>query len=58
MNFLRQLIQSNLKGSGACSPSICSAQPDVLAASCLLAKANDRDLIVEATSNQVNQFGG
>jgi len=58
MNFLQQLIESNLKGSAACSPSICSAHPDVLAASCLLAKAQDRDLIIEATSNQVNQFGG
>lgn len=58
MNFLQQLIESNLKDSAACSPSICSAHPDVLAASCLLAKAHDRDLIIEATSNQVNQFGG
>jgi D-tagatose-1,6-bisphosphate aldolase subunit GatZ/KbaZ len=58
MNFLQQLIESNLKDSAACSPSICSAHPDVLAASCLLAKAQDRDLIIEATSNQVNQFGG
>ena len=58
MSFLPQLIQSNLQGSAACSPSVCSAHPDVLAASCLLAKAYDRDLIIEATSNQVNQFGG
>jgi D-tagatose-1,6-bisphosphate aldolase subunit GatZ/KbaZ len=58
MNLLQQLIRSNLKGSAACSPSICSAHPDVLAASCLLAKEHDRDLIIEATSNQVNQFGG
>nr|CAA6804198.1 MAG: Tagatose-6-phosphate kinase AgaZ (EC [uncultured Thiotrichaceae bacterium] len=58
MSFLPQLIQSNLKDSAACSPSVCSAHPDVLAASCLLAKDYDRDLIIEATSNQVNQFGG
>jgi len=58
MSFLRQLIKSNLEGKDAYSPSVCSAQPDVLAASFLLAKQKDCDLIVEATSNQVNQFGG
>ncbi|MEZ5534546.1 MAG: class II D-tagatose-bisphosphate aldolase, non-catalytic subunit [Thiolinea sp.] len=58
MNYLQHLIQSNLRDTGACSPSVCSAQPDVLAASCLLAKEYGRDLIIEATSNQVNQFGG
>ena len=59
MSFLQQLIQSNLAGNAASStPSICSAHPDVLAASCLLAQEYDRDIIIEATSNQVNQFGG
>ena len=58
MAFLQQLIKSNLSDSGACCPSICSAQPDVLAASFILAKEKGNKLIVEATSNQVNQFGG
>lgn len=38
--------------------SVCSAQPDVLAASLLLAQQRGRAILVEATSNQVNQFGG
>ena len=39
-------------------PSVCSAHPDVIAASLLLADALDVPLLLEATSNQVNQFGG
>lgn len=39
-------------------PSVCSAHPDVIAASLLLAEELDRPLLLEATSNQVNQFGG
>ncbi|RFU96094.1 tagatose-bisphosphate aldolase [Sphaerochaeta halotolerans] len=38
--------------------SICSAHPVVLEASLLHAKRNDYLLVIEATSNQVNQFGG
>jgi D-tagatose-1,6-bisphosphate aldolase subunit GatZ/KbaZ len=39
-------------------PSVCSAHPEVLLASLLLAQGQQRQLLVEATSNQVNQFGG
>jgi D-tagatose-1,6-bisphosphate aldolase subunit GatZ/KbaZ len=42
----------------ASTPSVCSAHPQVLLAALLLAKATQRPLLVEATSNQVNQFGG
>lgn len=38
--------------------SVCSAHPDVIAASLDLAEELDSPIIVEATSNQVNQFGG
>jgi D-tagatose-1,6-bisphosphate aldolase subunit GatZ/KbaZ len=58
MRELRELIARNLAGSGEAMPSICSAHPDVLAAAMLLAKEAGVPLLVEATSNQVNQFGG
>ncbi|MDO6591903.1 tagatose-6-phosphate kinase [Loktanella sp. D2R18] len=38
--------------------SVCSAHPDVIAACLRLAKERDVPVIIEATSNQVNQFGG
>jgi len=38
--------------------SVCSAQPLVLKAAMLRAKADKSLLLIEATANQVNQFGG
>lgn len=58
MKQLRDLIARNRQGSGEALPSVCSAHPDVLAASLLLADESDVPLLIEATSNQVNQFGG
>ena len=57
-DILRQTIRQNCPGNAIALPSVCSAHPDVLAASLLLAREFDRSLIVEATSNQVNQDGG
>lgn len=58
VEVLRQIIQRNRAGTGAAIPSVCSAQPDVLRASLTLAEALDRAVVIEATSNQVNQDGG
>lgn len=60
MQFLRDIIQKNRDGGAlfASLPSVCSAHPQVLLASLLLAKRRNRPVLVEATSNQVNQFGG
>lgn len=58
MRELRELIARNRAGSGEAMPSVCSAHPDVVAASVLLAEEADVPLLIEATSNQVNQFGG
>ena len=58
MKILRELVRRNRSGSGEALASVCSAHPDVISASLLLAKAHDTGLLVEATSNQVNQFGG
>jgi D-tagatose-1,6-bisphosphate aldolase subunit GatZ/KbaZ len=38
--------------------SVCSAHREVLATAMDMAAAENRDLLVEATANQVNQFGG
>jgi len=57
-DLLRQTIAANRAGHPAALPSVCSAHELVLEASMRLAGALGRPLIVEATSNQVNQFGG
>lgn len=58
MQALRDLIARNRAGSAEALPSVCSAHPQVLAAALLLAESRDAPCLIEATSNQVNQFGG
>ncbi|MHA3915162.1 class II D-tagatose-bisphosphate aldolase non-catalytic subunit [Halovulum sp. GXIMD14793] len=55
---LREVIRRNRAGQPVAIPSVCSAQPDVLRASMALAQRLDRQIVIEATSNQVNQEGG
>jgi D-tagatose-1,6-bisphosphate aldolase subunit GatZ/KbaZ len=55
---LRQVIARNRAGETVASPSVCSAHPEVLRASLMLAERLDRSVVIEATSNQVNQDGG
>jgi D-tagatose-1,6-bisphosphate aldolase subunit GatZ/KbaZ len=55
---LRNVIESNRAGIAVALPSVCSSHPDVIAASALLARQYGQPLLIEATSNQVNQFGG
>jgi D-tagatose-1,6-bisphosphate aldolase subunit GatZ/KbaZ len=55
---LRRIIALNRAGTPAAIPSVCSAHPDVLRASLQLAQSLDRPVVIEATSNQVNQDGG
>lgn len=57
-DILRDTIARNRAGHAAAIPSVCSAHPEVLAASLRLAEALDRPVVIEATSNQVNQDGG
>ncbi len=57
-DILRQIIRDNRAGQIKALPSVCSAHPDVLLASLLLAQELDQPIIIEATSNQVNQDGG
>ncbi len=58
MGYLQELIAQNRAGKAVAIASVCSAQADVLEASLLLAKSRNRPILIEATSNQVNQFGG
>ena len=55
---LRRIIRANRAGTRAAIPSVCSAHPEVLRASLLLAETLDREICIEATSNQVNPDGG
>jgi D-tagatose-bisphosphate aldolase class II non-catalytic subunit len=58
MPDLRQIIARNRAGEAIAIPSVCTAHPDALEASLTLAEALDQPIVVEATSNQVNQDGG
>lgn len=55
---LRQIIARNRAGEAAAIPSVCSAHPDVLRACLMRAQTLGRPVVIEATSNQVNQDGG
>ena len=55
---LENLRADHLAGRRGGEYSICSAHPEVIAAAMELAAENGRPLLVEATANQVNQFGG
>lgn len=52
------IIRALRQGSGPAIPSVCSAHPDVIAAGLRQAQAHGMPALIEATSNQVNQFGG
>jgi D-tagatose-1,6-bisphosphate aldolase subunit GatZ/KbaZ len=52
------IISANRKGLAKGVYSVCTAQPDVLEASFKQAKNDGSLLLVESTSNQVDQYGG
>ncbi len=54
----KNLISAQHAGKPVGIYSICSAHPFVLEAAMLQAKADSTHLLIESTSNQVNQFGG
>lgn len=58
MKALEDVVHRNRAGEAVALTAVCSAHPDVLCASLRLARQEGRTLLVEATSNQVNQFGG
>ncbi|HZY63814.1 MAG TPA: D-tagatose-bisphosphate aldolase, class II, non-catalytic subunit [Edaphobacter sp.] len=56
--FLHQLASAYRKGAPAGIYSVCSAHPWVLEAAMRSARKGEGPLLIEATCNQVNQFGG
>lgn len=58
MKSILQIIDAHKAGQGTGIFSVCSAHPLVIEASLRQAKNNDSIALIEATSNQVNQFGG
>ena len=57
-NKISQLIRTHKSGQKIGITSVCSANPYVIKAAISHAKKNDSILLIEATSNQVDQFGG
>ena len=53
-----QILADNRAGKGTGIYSVCSAQSTVLEASMLQAKKDGSIVLIESTSNQVDQFGG
>ncbi|PJE78282.1 D-tagatose-1,6-bisphosphate aldolase subunit KbaZ [invertebrate metagenome] len=58
MSGLIEIIKRHKQGASCGVYSVCSANRLVLEAAILQAKKNDSGVLIEATSNQVNQFGG
>ena len=58
MQQLLQLVEQHKAGKPVGIFSVCSAHPWVLKAALRQAKTRGTPVLVEATSNQVNQFGG
>jgi len=58
IDIFREKLKLNKKGRRTGVYSVCSAHGDVLQAAMLQAKADNSMLLVESTSNQVNQDGG
>ncbi len=58
MHPLEKLVQRHKAGEQIGIYSVCSAHPLVIEAALEQALENDSELLIEATSNQVDQFGG
>lgn len=58
LDVFLELMEANRNGMGKGIYSVCTAQPDVLEASFKQAKADNSLLLIESTSNQVDQYGG
>ena len=55
---LHKMVEQRRNGEKVGIPSYCSANKYVLEAALERAKASRRPVLIEATANQVNQFGG
>lgn len=58
MSVLAEIVAANRAGSRVGIPSYCTAHPETLRAIFACYAGDDAPVLVEATCNQVNQFGG
>jgi D-tagatose-1,6-bisphosphate aldolase subunit GatZ/KbaZ len=58
MRALLELLRAHKAGSGSGICSVCSSHPQVIEAALREASRDGQYALIEATSNQVNQFGG
>ncbi len=58
MKALQELLRAHKSGSAAGIFSVCSAHPLVIEAALHAAERFNQHILIESTSNQVNQFGG
>lgn len=58
MKHLTKMVEQHKRGKANGIYAVCSAHPIVLEAAISYAHANHTPLLIEATSNQVDQFGG
>ncbi|WP_207302199.1 class II D-tagatose-bisphosphate aldolase non-catalytic subunit, partial [Klebsiella quasipneumoniae] len=58
MKHLTKMVAQHKQGGGNGIYAVCSAHPLVLEAAIRYARAQQTPLLIEATSNQVAQFGG
>ena len=58
MKHLTEMVEQHKRGKANGIYAVCSAHPIVLEAAIRYAHANHTPLLIEATSNQVDQFGG
>ncbi|HCA7356160.1 TPA: tagatose-bisphosphate aldolase subunit KbaZ [Citrobacter freundii] len=58
MKHLTKMVEQHKRGKANGIYAVCSAHPIVLGAAIRYAHANHTPLLIEATSNQVDQFGG
>ena len=58
MKHLTDMVEQHKRGKAIGIYAVCSAHPLVLESAIRYAQANHSPLLIEATSNQVDQFGG
>ncbi|MDO9641244.1 MAG: class II D-tagatose-bisphosphate aldolase, non-catalytic subunit [Pseudotabrizicola sp.] len=58
MSVLADIVARNRAGEAVAIPSYCTAHPETLAAIFGCYRDDDSPILIEATCNQVNQFGG
>lgn len=58
MSALTDIVAGNRGGNGRGIPSYCTAHPETLSAIFAAYRNDEAPILIEATCNQVNQFGG